>query len=1130
MRHNVVPATTLFSILLALCAGALALDPSLDVSQYAHTAWKIRDGFFKGRIFSIAQTPDGYLWLGTEFGLLRFDGVSGVPWTAPTGESLPSAFILSLLAARDGRLWIGTDGGLASWKDNKLTHYPELDGQNVVALLEDREGSVWAAAEGVPSGRLCTMRGGSTECFGKDGSLGVFVEALYEDPAGEVWVGGPYGRLWRWKPGPPKFYPMPDKVVTAEALIAAENGGLLVATENGIRQLVDGKATAYRVPGYGQFDPRSLFRDRDGGLWIGTADRGLLHVHEGRTDEFAQSDGLSGDNILNLFEDREGNIWAATLNGLDRFREFAVPTISVKQGLSNANAWSVLAAKDGSVWLGTREGLNRWRGDQVTVYRRPGSKSRLAARQRFGSHERQGAEKTVREITDTGLPDDRVHSLFQDDDGRIWVSTASGVARFENGRFVPVSGVPNGQIHCFAGDRAGNIWFSHQDHGLFHVRDGHVVEQIPWAKLGSNVFAEALLFDRKQGGLWLGFPTGGLSYFSNGRVSASYSSAEGLEGGILGLQMDGDGTLWATTESGLSRVKNGRVTTLSSKNGLPCNGIHGVIEDDAHALWLYMTCGLVRITRSELDAWAAMADATPDKAAKRRIQFTVLDSSDGVRSYELVSGYSPHAAKSTDGKLWFPALDGVGVVDPRHLPVNKMPPPIKIEQVTADGKTYDALSQLRLPPLVRDLSIDYTALSFVVPEKVHFRYKLEGQDKDWREVVNVRHVQYSNLAPGNYRFRVIASNNSGVWNEQGALLDFAIAPAYYQTSRFRALCTAAFLAVLWGLYQARIQQLRRQERKLRDVIETIPTFAWTALPDGAVDFINHHWVEYTGLSTEKTMGAGWKGAVHPEDLLPYLEKQRASVASEEPFEHEVRFRRAADGEYRWFLNRGVPLRDSGGKIVKWYGISTDIEDRKRAEHERERLRQLEADLAHINRVSTLGEMAASLAHEIKQPIAAAITSANSCVEWLAHEPPNLDRARAAAARIDKYGNRATEIIDHIRSLYKKSPPQRELVDMNGIIQEMLALLKGEADRYSVGMRTDLAAEIPKIMADPVQLQQVFMNLMLNAIEAMKEAGGELTVKSELQDGQLQFSVSDTGVGLPSDKLDQIFSAFFTTKP
>ena len=283
------------------------------------------------------------------------------------------------------------------------------------------------------------------------------------------------------------------------------------------------------------------------------------------------------------------------------------------------------------------------------------------------------------------------------------------------------------------------------------------------------------------------------------------------------------------------------------------------------------------------------------------------------------------------------------------------------------------------------------------------------------------------------------------------------------------------------------------------------------------------------MPPEQSAGSGWQAAIHPDDLQEHVSKWTASVTTGEPFENELRFRRR-DGQYRWHLDRGVPLRDEDGNIVKWYGVVTDIEDRKCAEQEREKLRQLEADLAHINRVSTLGEMAASLAHEIKQPIAAAITTANTCLEWLAQEPPNVDRARAAAARIDKYGNRAAEIIDHIRSLYKKSPPQRELVDVNGIIQEILTLLKGEANRYPIAMRAELASDLPKTMVDRVQLQQVLMNLTLNAIEAMKDSSGELTVRSQLKDSQLLVSVSDTGVGLPTEKLEQIFSAFFTTKP
>jgi signal transduction histidine kinase len=225
---------------------------------------------------------------------------------------------------------------------------------------------------------------------------------------------------------------------------------------------------------------------------------------------------------------------------------------------------------------------------------------------------------------------------------------------------------------------------------------------------------------------------------------------------------------------------------------------------------------------------------------------------------------------------------------------------------------------------------------------------------------------------------------------------------------------------------------------------------------------------------------------------------------------------------------GVPVIEEV-PFKGFVGTGIDVTEQELIEQERQRIRELETELAHTNRVSMLGEMAASLAHEIKQPIAATIASANSCIEWLTREPPNLDRARAAASRIDMYGSRAAQIIDRVRSLYKKSPPHRELVDANGIILEMLALLESEANRYSITMRTELAAEMPEIIVDRVQQQQVFMNLMLNAIEAMEDSGGELTVKSELQDGQLQFSVSDTGVGLPAEKMDEIFSAFFTTK-
>jgi signal transduction histidine kinase/ligand-binding sensor domain-containing protein len=762
-------------ILLACCPCASALNPSLDINQYAHKAWTVRDGFFKGNIYSIAQTPDGYLWLATEFGLVRFDGVRSVPWEPPAGEHLPSSNIRQLVSARDGRLWIGTLKGMASWKDGKLTQYRELAGLYVETVLEDREGTIWAGAYATPAGRLCAIRSGTVRCYGEDGSFGLGVISLYEDSRGNLWAGALTG-LWRWRPGPPRNYAMPDLVYTSQTVTEGDNAALLIATTGGIRQLVDGKAEVFPLPGAArQFKPGKLLRDRDGGLWIGTLDRGLVHVHQGKTDSFTQSDGLSGDLISHFLEDREGNIWVASSDGLDRFRDVAVPTISVKQGLSNASVWSVLAARDGSVWLGTHEGLNRWNNSQITIYRERSS----------------------------GLPDD-ADSLFQDDRGRIWVSTARGFAYFENGRFVPVSGVPGGVVHSMAGDSAGNLWIGDQDRGLFHLLEGSGVERIPWSRLGRKDFAYALVPDPARGGLWLGFYQGGVAYFKDGQVRASYAPADGLgEGRVTELQLDPDGALWAATEGGLSRIKNGRVDTLTSKNGLPCDAVHWAMEDDDRAFWLDMACGLVRIARPEMDAWAV--------DPKRTIQTTVFDSSDGVRNHASgYSGYSPRLAKAADGKLWFVAGDGVSVIDPHHIPVNKLPPPVHIEQITADRKTQDATSNLRLPPLIRDLEIDYTALSLVAPEKIRFRVKLEGRDPDWKDVGNERKAFYNDLPPRNYRFRVMASNNSGVWNEAGASFDFSIAPAYYQTGWFQASCAAAFFLMLWGLYRLRLHQIARE--------------------------------------------------------------------------------------------------------------------------------------------------------------------------------------------------------------------------------------------------------------------------------------------------------------------------------
>ena len=783
--------TTMAALTLLLGAvPALALDPSLEVSQYGHAAWTARNGFSVGAIFAMAQTPDGYLWLGSEFGLFRFDGIEAVPWQPPAGQKLPDR-PYALLVTRDGTLWIGTFAGLVSWKGDTLTRYPEIGERFVTSLLEDREGTVWAGLLGTsdpPTGQLCAIRSGRAQCDLQGGAFGTFVWSLFEDSAGTLWAGAESG-VWRWKGGSPRRYETPGMRIgdltrtdAGDVLIGVSGGGLLQFAGDRLESYPIRDATHRdRMLPDRNVDSNKLLRDRDGGLWIGTHQRGLVHIHNGRTDVFTKADGLAGDISCSLFEDREGNIWVATTGGLDRFRELPVTTLSATQGLSSDATLSVLAATDGSLWVAAQNGLTRWKNGQATVF-----------------------------DASSGLPRDRTQSLFQDDRGRIWVFTDGGLAYLtKDDRFVGVAGVPSNEVFSMTEDRAGGLWLS-TPKSLLHMRDGRVVESFAWPVMGRHQQAKAVVPD--QGGVWLAFWSGGgVLYFKEGKVRASYTAADGLgEGPVAALQLDREGAVWAATqEGGLSRIKDGRIATLTTRNGLPCDTIHWSMEDDDRSLWLYAACGLVRITRKDLDAWIA--------DPKRRMETAVWDAADGVRlNAAAASSYSPTAAKSTDGRLWFLSKEGVQVVDPRHLPFNGVPPPVHIEKVFADGTLHwqqrpgGTASTIHLPPLTRELQIDYVGLSFVAPESMQFRIKLEGQDEDWRVPVNPRHSRYTNLRPGKYTLRVKASNNSGVWNEQGDTLELWVAPAYYQTNAFRALCVAAFMALLWAAHQVRLRRVRHQ--------------------------------------------------------------------------------------------------------------------------------------------------------------------------------------------------------------------------------------------------------------------------------------------------------------------------------
>lgn len=757
------------------CAPAFALDPRLDVNQYGHTSWKVREGFSKGLIRSITQTPDGYLWLGTELGLLRFDGVQVITWQPPAPQSLPSNDIWSVLAGRDGALWIGTAKGLARWKSGTLTQYPQLAGRFVQKILEARDGTVWVGGTSVPRGTLCAVRDDSITCSGEDGIFGLGIWGLYEDRKDNLWVASDDG-LWRWHPGPAAVLRLPGRSDSFQGFDEDPDGRLLVTTDNGIRQLINGRLESVLSGPASRDRTSSLLRDRDGGLWVATRGNGVLHIVEDRTDVFVQADGLSGNHVTTLFEDREGNIWVATTDGLDRFRAPAVSTLTEKQGLSNPNVSAVRVSADGSLLVSAADGLHRWTNGRLQPLR------------------------------GRGIPNRAVGPFFVDDRGRTWIGTISGVGYLERDTFVAIDPAV-AAVRSFAQDAQGNLWITDQSRGLLRISPAGRIDRTPWAALGRQDFATVLALDHARGGFWLGFWDGGIAYFKDGRIREAFQSRDGLtHGRIAAFRLAPDGSLWVAGEGGLSTLRNGRVSTLTSKNGLPCDPVHWAVDDDLGFIWLNMACGLVRVARADVDAW--VADST------RSIAVVVFDNSDGVTLQATPAGYDPFVAKTRDGRLWFARAGGVDFVDPRRIPFNTLPPPVHIERVTADRRAYaaDAIADGRmpLPALTRDLQIDYTALSLVAPEKMRFRYRLEGHDVEWQDVGTRRQAFYNDLPPRRYRFRVMASNNSGVWNETGAALDFSIAPAYYQTTSFRVAVIATLLLVLAALYRVRVSFLARQ--------------------------------------------------------------------------------------------------------------------------------------------------------------------------------------------------------------------------------------------------------------------------------------------------------------------------------
>ena len=1080
------------------CSCAAAFDSDRTIAQFAHTAWGPKDGA-PSVVNALAQTPDGYLWLGSADGLYRFDGVVFERYQPQSGGPFPAQGVHSLLALANGDLWIGfRSGGMSLLRSGNATNYTIRDGvpDGVVwSLAQDRKGTIWAAT----GSGLARLEGSRWKEVGKDWNFpGKVALAVFVDGQGTLWV-STEDTLIFLPPGARRFQPTGIRVGQVMQIGHAASGKLWMAeTTRSVRP----------IPLYVKRQPpdeteiqvgaQAILFDSDGALWITTVGDGLRRATapellRGRIKEFSTAvesfstkDGLSDDFVRAVLQDREGNIWVGTNNGLDRFRKTNLVAVVLPFKTLNA----VLAAGDaGDAWVRNRT---------------------FMARVHVGHVDRGNP-----------IPSETSESIsaYRDPSGAIWWLCTENIYRYDAGTYTRIA-LPTSFPKPYLGarieateDGSGALWLAAGREGVFYRTTGvwHRLETASeFAKLSPTT-----AFTDWMGRAWFGYEGGTIILLKDENIQRVFLPAESPVGNVEAINGRGH-RIWVGGEFGLAFFDGNRFRRIVPADAETLGPVIGVEEASDGSLWLAQSRRVIEIPATEVQK--ALDDPS------YRVRYRIFDSFDGLPG-TLAGGQTNQEIQGTDGKLWFIGLRGLVWADPANISTNAIPPPVLIRSVRSNGRQAGSLTNLVLPPRTTDLQIGYTALSLSVPERVRFRYRLEEVDKDWQDAGTRREAFYTRLGPGNYHFRVVACNNDGVWNEEGAHLDFNIAPAWYQTIWFRGLYALAFFTLLWGVYQMRVHQLQEQERKFRDAVETMPALAFVADPDGRRTFFNRGWLEYTGFSSEQASGSGWEAAIHPDDLKCLTERWRASRATGEPLDYEVRLRRGSDGVYRWFQTRARPLRDNRGKIVNWCAVANDIEDRKRAE-------QLQADLTHASRVSTMGEMVASISHELAQPITITGAHAKASLRWLQRDPPELTEARKGAERIVEASALASEIINRLRSLYKKAPPKRELVAINEVIGEMAGMMGGKAREHGVSIRTDLKDDLPMTVTDRVQLQQVLMNLMLNGIEAIKDTGGGVvTVRSQLgEDGQIEISVNDTGPGLPLGKADQMFDAFFTTKP